>query len=356
MSAYNSGYYNRAAHVPALGSAAAAYAAMRFPRPGNVLKTQAGWRSRKEKDTETNDGIHEAVNKVAVLSGCGKGYLEALADPFRAPAGVCLPADVLPLPTQHVKCVSRGTFTAGNDGNLVIAVYPVPANNAVVMNLSAVATAIIDSTTITNALVGPRPFYMSQLPFEIANISAGGALGTVQYRTCGFGFRFWWIGDQNNCAGMVSMIEEPSHGALGALQVAELQQSANTCTAPMIPGESYGVYWSGPKVSSELAFGVSTTPNNFMTCVVRNGFINAQYGYEIVHHLEYVGPGAMVPKMNLQGPLDFTVPNFLANVVSGTNGPTSSQRKSDARLHAAAYGSSHSVSGGDFGAPKRRRY
>lgn len=301
------------------------YGQTRFPRPATALKTPTAWEQGEE-------GSGPEVPLYA-LTRCGAGYLAALSNPFGAPPGTCLPADVLALPSQKVRAAVRGTFSVQTNGTGAILVTPAVTNDNVCMKIGTVAAQTV-ANTMTQATVTNTEVDMATLPFLNADLGTGA--NNVAARVCGFGVRIWWMGDQNNCAGLCAVLEQQGHSTLAGYTLGEIVNDPNASASPIIPGEQYGVYWSGPKTSPELAFNTSDIQTPYIAIVILNAAASGIFGYEIVTHVEYTGGGAALPTSDLASPWDFQVPNFLANEQDGTNGPSRTQVRSEQTLHKAS--------------------
>lgn len=300
------------------------YGQTRFPRPATALKTPTAWEQGEE-----GDGPEVPLY---ALTRCGAGYLTALANPFGAPPGVCLPADVLALPSQKVRASVRGTFNALGNGNCAILVAPSVINNNAAFKVGTVA-GITSSADMTTATATATTTQVVTLPFNSTDLGIGA--NNVQARLCGFGVRVWWMGDQNNCSGLCAVLETQSHSTLATYLLSEIVNDPNASASPIIPGEQYGVYWSGPKTSAELAFSSTDIQVPCIGIVILNAAGNGIFGFEIVTHVEYTGGGASLPTSDLASPWDFQVPNFLANEQDGTNGPSRTQVRNEQTLHRA---------------------
>lgn len=57
------------------------------------------------------------------MSKCGQTYMHALYDPFTAEGNICVPA-LLPLPSQKIKVLTRGTFQLSTSGFGGVAFWP----------------------------------------------------------------------------------------------------------------------------------------------------------------------------------------------------------------------------------------
>lgn len=60
---------------------------------------------------------------------CSQHYIKALYDPWSVPAGVCIPCDLFPLPSQKVKAKVRFTVQLSSNGCAFVNLSPSIAND-----------------------------------------------------------------------------------------------------------------------------------------------------------------------------------------------------------------------------------
>lgn len=228
---------------------------------------------------------------------CTLDYLKALSNPFDTPAGVCLPADVFPLPSQKVKVFSRGTFSVGTTGYGFIALGPTSVSNTAGISFST-STSVMTSSTLLSAVTAVGTATFSKLPYTFADVETN---NLAQARIVACGIRIRYNGTENNRNGTTVAFEEQDHTSiLGYSYLTLLQENTAFEMRPQGDGRwDNAVCWSGPCQPRELEFVNDDYPfgptgaNYPIMGILVAGTAGDTYSFEVVEHLEFIG--AKVP-------------------------------------------------------------
>lgn len=232
---------------------------------------------------------------------CSVHYIQALFDPFDTPAGVCIPADSFPLPSQKVKSFQRGTFNLGTTGYGFIAVAPAPWSDVSIAWTStdlSVGNASTIATAYTNIGLGAN----TKLPFNFVTDAL--ANKSVQARVVAAGLRIRYSGTEDNRQGLYVAHEDQDLGTTidkSYNDVRDINQSASA--RPSGDGTwDQTVCYSGPSNPGNVEFTQFKYPlsNNLdnndpasfgtwpMIIYCQGGAAQA-IEFEICTHIEYIG-------------------------------------------------------------------
>jgi len=157
--------------------------------------------------------IPKNEGKKTRLSECAQMYLQALEDPFNAMSEACIP--LLPsTPSRKLKVWNKGVLTVGTAGFGFVQALPCADNNTNCIWIStATYTGTITALTGTgvSSQVTNSDYTSSQFALGYAGLSC---------RIVGFGIRVMYTGSLLNLSGDVHVLEEPNHGSLNGLSVA----------------------------------------------------------------------------------------------------------------------------------------
>jgi hypothetical protein len=150
---------------------------------------------------------------------CTRHYLNAICDPWDTPAGVCLPADMFPLPSQKVKVVSRGNFQLGTSGYGFIGLGPCSTSDTPGISYST-STSVMTPTTLLSAVTNKGTTGFSKLPYTFADVETN---NLAQARIVACGIRIRYNGTEDARQGTMVAFEEQDHSALNVYSFSTLQ-------------------------------------------------------------------------------------------------------------------------------------
>jgi hypothetical protein len=219
---------------------------------------------------------------------CAEHYFNALCDPFNVPTGVCIPADLFPIPSQKCRTFVRGTFNLGTTGFGYIAFNPALAND-VACTASTTSASIGNTGTTFSAYTATNAVNMTQLPYTAAQLAAG----TVKGRIAAFGIRVKYIGKLMDSNGICVSFEDPDHrDVLTNYNYSTLNANPYTTVDRVYTGNHWdkAVCYSGPTTISDYEFSAVNQPllTTFMIVAI-SGVAGDLYEFEIYQHTEYLG-------------------------------------------------------------------
>lgn len=226
---------------------------------------------------------------------CSTHYIQALFDPFSVSAGVCIPADVFPLPSQKVKVFNRGTINLGTTGFGFIGLAPTPWSDLQCITATT-STSVGNAATLFGAYTNLGSGSFSQLPYTNADRLAN----SVQARVVASGLRVRYAGTENNRQGLYVALEEQDHAdTLAGLSfnTARTTPQAGTMRPSGDGSWDQTVCLSGPMSPQEFEFTTLQYPiNNLTTGTAISPLVICMQGgagdaieYEAVIHIEYIG-------------------------------------------------------------------
>ena len=249
-------------------------------------------KGRKVK-VETTGGRQPMLTREGILSvnvpNCIMHYAEAMIRPFETIAGVCLPAELFPIPSQKIKVFLRGTFKVGVNGIGFIMMKPTGASNADSLHVTSEAS-VGGATTLFDDYTNLGVGLFDMLPFNILDFTSD----NVRCRLVAAGIRIKYIGKLMERNGTVSALEDPDHINFGEYTFNQLDASPY-CKVRRVGDDEWDsqVNYSGPVTPSDVEFNsdyypLNTNSESIMGIAVA-GITGDQYQFEVVQHLEYVG-------------------------------------------------------------------
>jgi hypothetical protein len=218
---------------------------------------------------------------------CAAMYAAALVDPFEAPCGACIPADLFPLPSAKTKTFVRGKFALGTGGVGFIYVKPTAANDGLCLKTTT-STSVGTSSAILSTFTNQASISMTQLPYTTAQLTAG--VGT---RIVAGGVRIKYIGQLMTRNGVCLTYEDPDHKDIPTVFSFDTLGANPYVKAHRIGSEEWDSYvcFSGPVTPSDVEFQQLEAPlgvASFLGLVV-SGVAGDQYEFEYYQHTEYIG-------------------------------------------------------------------
>jgi hypothetical protein len=137
---------------------------------------------------------------------CVHHFIHAMADPFEAPAGACLPCDLFPLPSAKYKVFARGRMQLGTAGIGFTCLTPTASNDSGFMQ-STTSTSVLPSNAALSTATNLSNLFCGQNPFATADLTAL----RVGARLVSFGIRAKYIGQLMDRNGVVTAFEDPDH-------------------------------------------------------------------------------------------------------------------------------------------------
>lgn len=266
------------------------------------------------------------------LTKCGIEWAQVLRNPFKPDlVGICMPADMLPLPTMKIRSSNSYVITTTAAGDMFFVVAPTAANDVAALLYGNAGIAIVTSNTFTAQIaLGAGTFSLPTLPFTSAVLTS--AANNLAARIVTWGLRLTYIGPSQTCGGVAYCYEQPQHANLGGMSIDSMTSQDETSRVPILPNNSSGVFGSGPKANLELQFNTANYPisnqsaagNSYIGAVYMKGLpaSSACILIELVEHVEFVGQGTYGATMNKVGSKDLSHGNTAANKNAETNTPS----------------------------------
>lgn len=243
--------------------------------------------TKKGKKIQKNVGSVKADKLVYRVPHCAALYAAALVDPFDAPCGACVPADLFPLPSSKTKTFIRGRFALGTSGFGYITARPGCSNTAQVVTVTQ-ATSVGTSATLFSAFTNLATIQNNQIPYTAAQITAG-----VGARIVAFGIRIKYIGQLMTRNGLAMGYEDPDHANFATLFSWDTMGANPYVKAHRIGGEEWdtAVCYSGPVAPSDIEFLNSEYPLglNLFAGIAVSGVAGDNYEFEFYQHTEFIG-------------------------------------------------------------------
>lgn len=258
-----------------------------------TLKQQQPQKRVKKNVTNVTNVINKTGGgMIYKVPHCAEHYFDSLINPFDTEAGVCLPCDLFPLPSQKVKQFLRGTFSLGTTGNGWLVFGCPTASNAALARFTT-STSVGTTDTILNSYTNQQTAVFSSLPYTVDQLNSK----KVQSRVVAYGCRIKYIGTLMNQQGIIFPVEDPDHIDLRDFTPATI--SGLQYTHPSRVGNTKdwdaAVCYSGPAHPVNLEYMDEQSQIDldrlFMGFVVAGG-AGDKYEFEIVAHIEYIGTGA----------------------------------------------------------------
>lgn len=231
------------------------------------------------------------------IPDCTKHFIKALYDPFDTPAGVCIPCDLFPLPSQKCKALLRGSFNLGTTGFGFVSLSPSLCNDDTAIRATS-STSVGGASTTFNAYTNLGNDVFSKLPYSLADVVTN---ATVAGRIVAAGLRVRYASKETDRRGIYNALESGDHEDLYSLQnyntvnrdypqttvsrpTGTASWDATVCySGPIQPGELEFVNVSLPLRPS---YADSATTPLIISCQGNAGDI---LEFEAVVHVEYVG-------------------------------------------------------------------
>lgn len=290
------------------------------PKPSPQKKV--GNRVKPVQVTDTR-GKTQAVFRIP---HCAMDYFSALAAPFETPSGVCIPAEVFPLPSQKIKTFLKGRFQAGTTGIGYVIVSPVVTNNGTVITCTS-ALSVGGPATLFNAFTATTPLTMPQFPLD----DAARLAGNFQARVVSYGIRIKYIGKLMDRNGVTTAFEEPDHRNVYSTANIATLNSVNghpQSTLRRVGGDLWDseVYYSGPVEPSEIEFVSTANPlGPYLSVICVQGEPADSYEFEYVQHTEIIGTLAVAKTASHADPATFGK-ILEASKTTAMDGPLDSSR------------------------------
>jgi hypothetical protein len=264
-----------------------------------IMKTSPNQKPKSAKKKPVKNQVRPAkvqdvkgnVQAVYKIPHCAMDYLSSLAAPFETPGGVCIPAEVFPLPSQKIKTFIKGRFQTGTTGLGFLIASPCVTNAGTCLSFTQSTSVGTPATTFnnyTNVLTAVN----AQFPFDETTRAAGG----FHSRIVSYGMRVKYIGKLMDRNGVTTAYEEPDHGncytsAASPRTTDEINGNPQS-TLVRVGGERWDneLYYSGPVQPDEVEFQNSAYPlGQYISVITVEGEPGDSYEYEYVQHTEVIG-------------------------------------------------------------------
>lgn len=189
---------------------------------------------------------------------CSMHYIKSLYNPWSVPAGVCIPCDLFPLPSQKVMVKRRFTVTLSSNGCGFAIFAPATANDLGFVTYSAAgSTGGVSSAFNSGASWTTSNAAFSDLPYSSTDIITN---LQIQARIVAFGARARYVGIEDKRGGSYIAFEEQDHQDLYAdasnntIDLVKAYHNAYV-TSPRGDGQwDVSVCYSGPVQPQEIDF------------------------------------------------------------------------------------------------------
>jgi len=268
-----------------------------YKRRYTSKKRQAAYRAPAKKYKATSNKAsyyrkREVAKRLEVtIPECSIHYIDSLFDPFATQAGVCIPCDLFPLPSQKIKTTFRGVCNLGTTGYGFVSVNPSVCNDIVAVRTST-SLSVGGSSTGLSAFTNQGTGMFSMLPYSSADLSNN----VLQARVVACGLRVRYSGAEQTRSGLYVACEEQDMQNLLALDFNRIKDIPNAYTTRPSGDGSWDsiVCYSGPIMPQHIEFSSYVHPlhigvNNAPMVVVMQGAPNDSIEIEISTHIEYIG-------------------------------------------------------------------
>lgn len=223
------------------------------------------------------------------VADCTAEYMKTLLNPFDAPAGACLPADLFPLPSQKVKTFIRGQCVLGTTGFGFVSTAMGAVNDVAATNATT-ATSVMAANTLFSAVTNLSPQNWTQLPFTNADVVTN---NLAQARGVALGLRVRYTGTEAARNGILNFFEDQDHASLTNLSYDLVRAQVQTYSCrPNGAGLWDTCLYSGPVNPNEVEFRnvaiLSASGGALLMCAIQ-GVAGDVYEYEVFQHIEYIG-------------------------------------------------------------------
>jgi len=221
---------------------------------------------------------------------CAVEYFATLCDPFNASPGACLPADVLPLPSQKVRTFARVRMALGTTGFGFACYTPVGSNDQAILQYTT-ATSVGTSATLFNAYTNLANANNTQGPFTGANITGG----DISWRLVAGGLRIKYIGAASLSNGVTIGVEHQDHRNARTMSWDILNTNPYSIIQRVGPSTwDSAVCSSGPVTPQELEWSNSSyipspAADAGYVLIAVSGTPGDIYEAEVFQHVEYIG-------------------------------------------------------------------
>jgi hypothetical protein len=231
------------------------------------------------------------------VSGCARHYLETLLNPWEAPVGACVPADLFPLPSQKTKAHIRGTLNCGTSGLGFIAGY-IPSSSSGACLKTTTSASVGGTTTAFSAYTNTQTYSATMLPEDGSQYSLNG----IRTRAVAAGLRVKYIGELAKTNGVVAGYEDPDRSSAGIDSMTWAKLNSNPYASIRRVGQmkdwDCSVCYSGPTDPRDLLFGDNyhdargsdgtSTAQNFLLIWI-SGQPGDLYEFDLTFHIESIG-------------------------------------------------------------------
>jgi len=224
---------------------------------------------------------------VQPIPHCAANYAMGLCDPWNGQE-VCLPCDLMPLPSQKNYAFCRTDMVIGTDGIGFALVKPSAASD-----LACVATTKVNSagdlTTPLQGFTNTLSSYQSNNPFTTAAFMDG----VVSARFTAYGISIQYDGKLMDRNGVVYCFEEPDNQSIESWTPNEIF-SANFAKQSAVSEKKFTVCHSGPTDPSDLEFQSGTAGTlprglDYTMGIIVSGLPGDKYIVNAVFRCEYIG-------------------------------------------------------------------
>jgi len=263
-----------------------------YAKPKRVYKRKAPVKRTYQRKPRVAVSSNMGARGLLRSSPCVTDYVMAIANPFDAPAGACLPADSFPLPSQKIKSFSRGTCVLGTTGYGFIIASIVMAYDAVSWTATT-STSVMAASTAASAVTNTITGVQSSIPFSIADVSTN---NLAQGRGVALGIRARYTGTEAGRNGIINCVETQDHVSLAGFSYNFVRTHPGVRTErPNGDGDWTSALYSGPTNPAELTFnnvpilsgksGVYGPPLGMFI----SGVAGDTYEFEVFQHIEAIG-------------------------------------------------------------------
>lgn len=269
------------------------------------------YRRRYVRKSQSNRGKSQNQGLRIEIPDCSQHYIKALYNPYDVPAGVCIPCDLFPLPSQKVMVKQRFTVKLTTNGCAFVNLAPSIANDVASGSYTTDGVGNTTSVFTAGASWTQTEIFFANLPYSNADIETN---KQVSGRIVAFGVRARYIGLEEKRGGAYISLEEQDHQDIYANTsyntIDKIKSFPNAyVTSPKGDGTwDVSVGYSGPINPFEMEFvndvypikptAGSTDVNPMILCFSGTTDMAGQIiDCEACIHVEYIGkkvPGKTV--------------------------------------------------------------
>lgn len=251
-------------------------------------KTTPASKSKKQvKKQKANKNVVKP-QKAALqwkVPDCAMHYMTALVNPFDAPTGACLPAELFPLPSGKFKVFVRFKFNLGTAGIGFCSATPSFTSDGSCITATT-SSSVLASSALFNTATNMNNVTCSQNQYTNAQ-----SAGAVSFRSVAYGLRIKYIGQLMTRNGISISMEDEDHRDVRGLYSFDTLSAAAYSHAERTGEAEWdnAVCCSGPTNPNEFDFLNASSSATWPLLIAISGVAGDLYEGEFFHHYEAIG-------------------------------------------------------------------